>query len=56
MRDRNIEEMHRQNSEKLDELNVHTARKTFWATAVGVVWTAAGVIVALVAIIHEIRH
>jgi len=62
-RDRNIQEMHRQNSEaaaknseKLDELNVKTARKTLWATLVGIAWTAAGAIIALIAIIHEIRH
>ena len=41
------ERHHRENVERLDQMNTKTAIRTFWTTIAGVVWTVVGVLVAI---------
>ena len=58
-RERTLEEVqserHQENRDKLEEINAKIAKKTLYATIQAVVWTAAGVIVAILALLVTIR-
>ena len=49
------EDRHRENRAKLEEINSKIAKKTMLVTVQGVIWTAAGVIVAILALLVTIR-
>lgn len=54
-RDKRQAQRHQENSEKLEEIAGKVGRKTYWASIAGMVWTAVGAIVGIIAIVVMIR-